>query len=96
MMKTTTRLLIGALFSMLLQANVAQAIPAFSSPTHLALLSTTTEGAKPKKPKKSKAKKGGGVTFYEGSAESRAERDKRLMRECKGRTNAGVCEGYTR
>ena len=29
-----------------------------------------------------------------GSAETRAERDKRLARECKGRPNAGACEGY--
>jgi hypothetical protein len=51
---------------------------------------------KPKKEKKAKGKKGGGVTFYEGSGETRAERDKRLLRECKGRPNAGLCEGYTR
>jgi len=29
-----------------------------------------------------------------GPAETRAERDKRLVRECKGRPNAGACEGY--
>jgi hypothetical protein len=29
-----------------------------------------------------------------GPAETRAERDKRLARECKGRPNAGACEGY--
>ena len=29
-----------------------------------------------------------------GPAETRAERDKRLQRECKGKPNAGVCEGY--
>jgi hypothetical protein len=51
---------------------------------------------KPKKEKKAKGKKGGGVTFYEGNAESRSERERRLMRECKGRPNAGACEGYTR
>jgi hypothetical protein len=95
-MKTTINFLICAVFSTLLHANAAQAMPGFSSPSHPALLSTAKEGAKAKKPKKSKAKKGGGVTFHDGSAESRAERDRRLMRECKGRTNAGVCEGYTR
>jgi 50S ribosomal subunit-associated GTPase HflX len=61
--------------------------------------STPAEGSKAKKPKKekkAKAKKGGGVTFHEGSGETRAERDKRLMRECKGRPNAGLCEGYAR
>ncbi|MGV0958713.1 MAG: hypothetical protein ACOYB1_02660 [Limnohabitans sp.] len=29
-----------------------------------------------------------------GPAETRAERDKRLARECQGRRNAGACEGY--
>jgi hypothetical protein len=29
-----------------------------------------------------------------GSAESKSERDKRLMRECRGRPNAGACEGF--
>jgi hypothetical protein len=58
----------------------------------------TSSGAakKPKKEKKAKGKKGGGVTFYEGSGETRAERDKRLTRECRGRSNSGLCEGYTR
>lgn len=30
------------------------------------------------------------------SAESPAERDRRLYRECKGMPNAGACLGYTR
>jgi hypothetical protein len=51
---------------------------------------------KPKKAKKAKGAKGGGVTFFDGSAENRSERDKRLLRECKGRPNAGACEGYAR
>jgi hypothetical protein len=29
-----------------------------------------------------------------GRAENKAERDKRLLRECRGKTNAGACEGY--
>jgi len=36
--------------------------------------------AKAQKPKQSKA--------------SKAERDKRLLRECRGKANAGACEGY--
>lgn len=32
----------------------------------------------------------------QGSAETPAERDKRLRRECKGLPNAGACLGYTR
>ncbi len=29
-----------------------------------------------------------------GYGESRKERDQRLLRECKGKPNAGACEGY--
>ncbi|MFM7024925.1 MAG: hypothetical protein ACKOWC_02540 [Limnohabitans sp.] len=29
-----------------------------------------------------------------GPAENRSERDKRLQRECRGKPNAGACEGY--
>jgi hypothetical protein len=50
---------------------------------------------KPRKKSAGKKSKGAGVTFHDGSAESRSERDRRLTRECKGRSNSGVCEGYT-
>jgi hypothetical protein len=46
------------------------------------------KATKPKKPTTATAKE------LPGSAESRAERDKRLKRECKGRPNAGACLGY--
>ena len=55
-----------------------------------------TGSKKPRKTKAAKKSKGGGVSFHDGSAESRSERDRRLSRECKGRSNSGVCEGYTR
>jgi hypothetical protein len=29
-----------------------------------------------------------------GPSETRAERDRRLQRECRGKPNAGACEGY--
>jgi hypothetical protein len=29
-----------------------------------------------------------------GPAETRAERDKRLQRECRGKPNSGACAGY--
>ena len=29
-----------------------------------------------------------------GYGETRKERDQRLLRECKGKPNAGACEGY--
>lgn len=34
------------------------------------------------------------VKFDKGSGETAAERDRRLLRECKGRPNAGACLGY--
>lgn len=56
---------------------------------------TATAGAdKPAKGKKPKAAKGPKPPSDKGSAEGRAERDKRLLRECRGRPNAGACEGY--
>lgn len=46
--------------------------------------------------KSSKSGKSGKIKFMEGSAETTKERSTRLLRECKGRANAGACEGYTR
>jgi hypothetical protein len=56
---------------------------------------TATTGAektvKGKKPKAAKAPK---LPSDKGSAEGQSERDKRLLRECRGRPNSGACEGY--
>jgi hypothetical protein len=53
----------------------------------------TDAGANKQKP----AKQGTRVTIHNSpSAESNAERDRRLTRECKGRPNAGACLGYAR
>lgn len=38
--------------------------------------------------------KGGSVKFLPGSQETTKERSTRLMRECKGRVDAGACAGY--
>lgn len=58
---------------------------------------TATTGAeKPAKGKKPKAAQAPKAPTDKGSAEGRAERDKRLLRECRGRPNAGACEGYAR
>ncbi len=47
--------------------------------------------------KQKQAKQGTRVTFHNSpSAESNAERDRRLTRECKGRPNAGACLGYAK
>lgn len=54
----------------------------------------TTGTEKPAKGKKPKAGKAPKPPSDKGSAEGRAERDKRLLRECRGRPNAGACEGY--
>ena len=32
----------------------------------------------------------------QGSGETVKERERRLLRECRGRPNAGACEGFTR
>ncbi|WP_296873491.1 hypothetical protein [Tibeticola sp.] len=58
----------------------------------------------PKKPKKHRKHKQQPIAdadsprhraiFDRGSAETTAERDRRLRRECKGRPNAGACLGY--
>ncbi len=44
-----------------------------------------------KKPRSGKSAK---PASDKGSAENKAERDKRMLRECRGRPNAGACEGY--
>ena len=51
--------------------------------------------AKKKAPKRAVARHGNTVKFMSGSAETPKERSTRLQRECKGRVNAGACEGYT-
>jgi len=56
---------------------------------------TATTGAekttKNQKAKKAKAPK---PPVAPDMGESKGERDKRLLRECRGKTNAGACEGY--
>lgn len=70
------------------------AVPLASSATDNFTATTGTEkSAKPRKPKHTKAPK---PPSDKGSGENKAERDKRLQRECQGRPNAGACEGYGR
>ncbi len=54
-----------------------------------ALSAPTTADARARKGKKNN-------TVQSTGGETTAERDRRLMRECKGRPNAGACLGYTR
>lgn len=87
------------IISIALYADSVGANPILSSQIISTQVATTNDGnkaKKPKKEKKAKAQKGGGVSFYEGSGETRGERDKRLTRECRGRSNSGLCEGYAR
>jgi hypothetical protein len=50
-----------------------------------------TASDKPVKAKKPKAPK---QPVSPNTGESKGERDKRLLRECRGKANAGACEGY--
>ena len=70
-----------ALITLLLAA--AYASPAIAAPDHKA--------HKAKKVKVAKSP----VPYDSSSGESRQERERRLLRECKRRVNAGACAGYT-
>ena len=50
--------------------------------------------SKPHAAQSAKGKNAGRVTFEKGNGETRAERDRRLQRECRGLPNAGACLGY--
>lgn len=52
------------------------------------------KGQKTKPAKAPKTPKAPKVPSDKGSGENKAERDKRLLRECRGKPNAGACEGY--
>jgi hypothetical protein len=68
------------------QAQAAQSADDVTQPTK----------AKTKAKKKAASARGNKVKYVRGSEESTSERSTRLKRECKGRVNAGACEGYTR
>lgn len=65
------------------------------STTGWQISATTAKSTKPKRAKKAKTAKSS-VTFHNGSAESTPDRERRLRRECQGRSNSGMCEGFTR
>ena len=84
-----TRHLTSTLASVVLGLGGLAAVPAIGAPDNF---TAVTAADKPtKKPKQAKAPK---PPTDKGSAESKPDRDKRLMRECRGRPNAGACEGY--
>lgn len=59
----------------------------------VAAMGTTSAFAEKKKAKSSKSVK---VKHDNGSAETSKERERRLLRECRGQVNAGACAGLTR
>ena len=74
---------------------IALALCLMASP-EIALAKTTQDG-KPASTSRTVKKKGAGKppTQQSTSEETRAERDRRMYRECKGLPNAGACRGYT-
>ena len=76
---------------MLLAATLTGNAYASSSSTGAGDPSVTSKAAK----KTAKAKHVSQIKFLPGSGETARERSSRLKRECKGRVNAGACEGYT-
>ena len=68
------------------------ATPAASQATdNFTAVTAADKPAKAQKPKQSKAPK---PPTSPNTGESKAERDKRLLRECRGKANAGACEGF--
>ena len=57
-------------------------------------LAETSTSSTPPRARKAKAPKGPKVPPHHSQGETRKERDQRLLRECRGKPNAGACEGY--
>lgn len=88
----TTRHLGSTLVSVGLGLGLLAAVPAsWATEDFTAVTATDKPATKFKKSKQAKAPK---PPTDKGSAEGKSERDKRLLRECRGRPNAGACEGY--
>lgn len=75
-------------------AAYAQTEPSPLSPTGTEALSAARPKKKSGKPAKTAKAAKRTVKFMPSSAETPGERASRLQRECKGRVNAGACEGY--
>jgi len=84
-----TRHLASTLVSVGMGLGLLAAAPASGTTDNFTAVTATDKPAK--KPQQAKAPT---PPTDKGSAESKAERDKRLLRECRGRPNAGACEGY--
>lgn len=64
-------------------------------PWQCCLLALVLGSSPPSIGKTKKAKTGSQVRILKDSSESASERNRRLLRECKGRNNAGACAGFT-
>ena len=87
-----TRHLASTLASVVLGLGWLAAAPASGATDNFTAVTATYKPTK--KPKQAKQTKAPKPPTDKGSAESKSERDKRLIRECRGRPNAGACEGY--
>ena len=67
--------------------------PASAAADSFSAVTSAEKPAKPQKPKPVTPPKPP-KPAPSGSGESKAERDKRLLRECRGKANAGACEGF--
>lgn len=92
--KVNTRFVAMAMGSLGLSLCLISAAPAAWAADNFTATTGAQKPAKAKKTQKSKQAKAPKPPSDKGSGENKAERDKRLWRECKGRPNAGACEGY--
>ncbi len=74
-----------------LATQAADNFSAISSTENAVNGGNTGQPVAPKKAKKAKAPK---PPANPSTGENKSERDKRLLRECRGKTNAGACEGF--
>ena len=84
-----TRHLASTLASVVLGLGWLAAVPGSGATDNFTAVTAADKPAK--KPQQAIAPK---PPTDKGSAESKADRDKRLLRECRGRPNAGACAGY--
>jgi hypothetical protein len=84
-----TRHLASTLASVVLGLGWLAAAPASWATDNFTAVTAADKPAK--KPQQTKASK---PPTDKGSAESKSDRDKLLIRECRGRPNAGACQGY--
>jgi hypothetical protein len=87
-----TRHFASTLASVFLGLGWLAAVPASGATDNFTAVTAADKPAK--KSNQAKQAKAPKPPTDKGSAESKSERDKRLIRECRGRPNAGACEGY--